>query len=149
MVTRVYGDTREIRGPVIQNETGRMVNDQQLTEWRRLPLPLESVTLAAGATATVSVAPQSVFKVVKINIPDPGAAGVFLTDIKVGQASQFIAGGDIDVRTLVPEAVSTYMDLDTGRVGNVFSLTFRNTTAGPVTLAPMAICEVLRPGNSV
>lgn len=145
----VYGEVREVRGPVIQNETGRLVDEQPETAWRRLPLPLPALTLATGAKGTVTVAPQSIFKVVKINIPSPGVAGVFLTDVKVGQASQFIAGGDIDVRCLIPEAVSTYMDFDTGKVGNVFAMTFENTSAGEVTLAPMAICEVLRPGNSV
>lgn len=142
----------DIAGPLPQIANPHTVgfDSNDPNAWRRLPLPMDVLSLAAGASDTSTVQPQDIFKVRKINIPtafDPATSlpveGIFITEIKVGQASQLINGGQMDIRNFIPDAVSTYLDFDTGAVGNLFSITVENTSAvGPVSVSPTAIALV-------
>ena len=141
----------DIAGPLPQIANSHSVgfDSRDPNAWRRLPLPMTVLDLAAGATGTSTVQPQDIFKVRKLNIPTPfdpattlPVEGVYIVEIKVGQASQLVNNGQMDVRNFIPDAVSTYLDFDTGSVGNTFSITVENTSAVAVKLAPTAIALV-------
>ncbi|MCW5950632.1 MAG: hypothetical protein KIT41_14265 [Pyrinomonadaceae bacterium] len=160
---RLGGTREELAGmPDIGNTHTLPYNENDPNTWRRLPLPLPKVTVPAGGVATAKVQPQFTFKVVKINIPTPfvtttygspvvaaavaPVAGLYVKNILVGQQPQLVASGLIDVRAFSPDAVSSYLDFDTGAVGNTFEIEFQNDTGSPIDVAPEVICLIAKRG---
>jgi hypothetical protein len=102
-----------------------------------LPLP-SSGSIAAGGTATVNAQPQRPFRVERLVVP-AGLAGLLITDIKVGQESQFVAPGEIDCSLFVADSVGIQLKGTTSGPGILVTVSLRNSTAGALTFLGCAI----------
>ena len=124
----------------IRGRRSVIVQDQPQNGSRRQVCPVPSVTVPAGDTAQVQVAPQRLFKTERISLSQTDAAGAavtgcIVTDVKVGQNSQFAASGNIPVDSFRPDAVSAFVDLDTADIGNLVTVTYSNPTAADIVVA--------------
>jgi hypothetical protein len=68
----------------------------------------------AGDTFQITTRPQLPFRGERVAVPSDLAGYFAITDIKVGNKSQFVAQGRIHSRTLSEQAVGVRMLLDTG-----------------------------------
>lgn len=144
---QVSGIPREIigQGPsglaeAIRARRSVMVQDQPQTGSRRQVCPVPSVSVPAGGTAQVQVAPQRLFKTERISLSQTDAAGAavtgcLVTDVRVGQNSQFAAAGNIPAESFRPDAVSAFVDLDTADIGNLVTITYQNPTAAAIVVS--------------
>lgn len=106
------------------------VRTRKQSRRRRWLIPIPTTTLAASASAEVTIQPQRLVKPKRIIIPSSIADDFDFTDIKVGQQSQFVAGGEVPAACLVETSVDAYVDFDTANIGNLISLEVTNTDAG-------------------
>lgn len=106
-----------------------MVRKQKRTRRRRLIVPIPVTNIAAGGTAEVTIQPQRLFKTRRMIFPSAVADNFRLTDIKVGQQSQFAAAGDVPAGCFSEVTVDGYVDFDTADIGNLISFDVTNVGA--------------------
>lgn len=109
-----------------------------------LPLPIVTngvaTSIGAGATVQIRLQPQVPFKPKRLSTP--GAAGLFIVDILVGNASQFVASGEIPVECFGPTATYVNLKGDTAVPGVDIIVTVRNPTAGALVFSGMILGPV-------
>lgn len=139
-----YGGDEMGAGPRIHREGAQYIYiDEKPTKARRQYVPLGRQSVGANSVVSFEVTPQEIFQVQKINIASSNSAGdLTVNDITVGKKSQILNNGEMDVLCFAPDAVSSYVDFDAGKVGNTFTVDIENHTATAVNLAPMAIALV-------
>lgn len=82
--------------------------------------------VALGANATVTIAPQRLFKPKLMSFPGSIAAFFEITGVFVGQDSQLAAGGTIPCECFTETAVNAPIDWDTANVGNIITINVTN-----------------------
>lgn len=103
---------------------------------RTFPMPFPSSgAIAAAGTATVTAQPQLAFRLERLVVPNLAAlVGMLATDLRVGQESQFVNPGEVDVSIFFPDSVGTALRGGTAKPGVNVSLSLLNSTAGALTL---------------
>ena len=125
--------------PMITSRRTVGVQEQAYTKWRRQILPIPATVVPAGGTATIQVQPQRLFKGKKLSLVATDGAGVTaigaqVTDVKIGQNSQFVSSGNVAVEVFAPDSVSSYVDLDDADIGNLVTVFYANPTAAAITV---------------
>jgi hypothetical protein len=92
-------------------------------------LPIPPTIVAAGATATIPVAPQVPIQVLKVFVPSTTGVNFGLVDARVGKDSQFIAAGEVPCEIFSEVSVDSNVRWDTCAVGQSIILTVRNRDA--------------------
>lgn len=105
------------------------VTDQPLRNRRRFPIGFVPTTVAAGTTANITSNPQNVFRGERLIIPSDIAFDFGLVDFKVGNESQFVAGGEVPAATFTEVAIDTDVYFKTAEVGNQLVASVRNKDA--------------------
>jgi len=109
-----------------------------------LPLPIVTnglpTAIAAGATVQIRLQPQVPFKPKRISTP--GAAGLLITDVLVGNASQYVAAGAIPVECFSPTATYVQLKGDTAVPGVDIIVVVNNPTGGSLTFSGMIVGPV-------
>lgn len=109
-----------------------------------LPLPIvtngAATSIGAGLTVQIRLQPQVPFKPKRLSTP--GAAGLFIADILVGNASQFVASGEIPVECFSPTATYVNLKGDTAVPGVDIIVVVRNPTAGALVFSGMILGPV-------
>lgn len=123
----------------IRARSAVIVEDRDPNTVRRQVCPVPATVVAAGGVATVTVQPQRLFATKRVSLSQndgAGAAvvGALVTDIRVGQSSQFVAAGNIPVDSFRPDAVNAFVDLDDADIGNLVTIAFSNPTAADITV---------------
>lgn len=119
-----------------QANAGLIVREQVPTKARRLILPMASTgTVAAGASVTITSRPQTIaFKPQRIIIPSTVAPDFIITDIKVGNKSQFVQSGEISAESFVPNNGDPLeMDFDTVQTSQDFVMQIQNISGAART----------------
>lgn len=100
---------------------------------RELVIGLGSTSITTLATATITARPQVPFRPKRF--VSPGAAGLLITDLKVGNRSQLVAAGSIPVEVFSQLAVDVGMQFDT--VGPAMDLVavVNNPTGGTLAFS--------------
>lgn len=104
-----------------------------------LPLGLGSTTLTANQSTTVTLTPQLPFKPYRLVTT---STGVRIDDIKVGNASQFVASGSIPAEVFAPDAVGTRLKGDTAVPGVDIILSITDTSGAGNTFEGVLIGDV-------
>lgn len=98
---------------------------------REWVLGFDSVTtVAAGATTNVTSRPQVTFRPDRLVIAGSIAASFLINDIKIGMASQLIAGVAVPAEVFGQAAVGVRLKLDTAQISQDVILNVTNTSAG-------------------
>lgn len=83
-------------------------------------------TVALGAVATITIAPQRLFKPKLLSIPGSIALYFAITGVFVGQDSQLAAAGAIPCECFSETAVNAPIDWDTANIGNTITINIQN-----------------------
>lgn len=111
-----------------QGQTVRMAGPDKA---REQVMGLDSVVaIAAGATANVTTRPQVTFRPDRLIVAATIAASFLINDIKIGRASQFIAGVAVPAEAFTQGAFGVRMKLDTAQISQDVTLNVTNTSGG-------------------
>lgn len=123
-----------------------MINQTQPTRDGQLVLPMSSSsTIAAATAATVTARPQiAAYRPERIVVANSIATSFTLSDIKVGNTSQFVQAGTIPAEAFIQGAFGVEMRMDTVQTAMDFVIQVNNVDA---TSAHSFLCVVF--GRSV
>lgn len=109
-----------------------LVRKKGYAKKRRQPLGFNSSgTVAAGASATIAVVAQTLFRGRKLVVPAAIMASFTIDDIKVGNVSQFAASGSQSAEAFGPTTTGEdNVQMDTCAPGLSIFMTVTNTSGG-------------------
>lgn len=111
------------------------VRQQALSKRRRFPLGFVPTSVAGGGatTATIPAAPQNLYRPERVTIPSDIAFDFGVQDLKVGNNSQLVSGGEVPGAIFTEVSVDNEVTFDTAEVGNQITILVRNTNAAALT----------------
>jgi len=116
----------------LANRNAGAVVKRNLERRRRYPLGFTVTSIGAGAAATVAAMPQSLFRSERLVLPSDIAFDLGVTDIKVGNTSQFAQNAEVPGAIFSEVAIDTSVGFDTAEVGNQISVAVRYKTLAAV-----------------
>lgn len=93
---------------------------------RRYPLGFVPTDIIAAATSLIPSTPQNLFRPERLVIPSDIAFDSGVTDVKVGNQSQFVETAEVPGSLFSEVAINTGVTFDTAEVGNQISVSVRN-----------------------
>jgi hypothetical protein len=99
---------------------------------RRYPLGVVPTTITSGDTETIPTTPQNLFRPERLVIPSDIAFDVGVTDVKVGNQSQFVETSEVPGSLFSEVAINTGVTFDTAEIGNQISVQIRNKSLSDV-----------------
>lgn len=84
--------------------------------------------VGAGSLANITAQPQVPFQPTKLIVPSSQAPNFLLVDLKIGNQSQFAAGGAVPALAFSETATNVLMKLDMASVAQTIQLTVQNTS---------------------
>lgn len=93
---------------------------------RRFPLGVVPTLIASGDTETIPTTPQNLFRPERLVIPSDIAFDIGVTDVKVGNQSQFVETSEVPGSLFSEVAINTGVTFDTAEIGNQISVQIRN-----------------------
>lgn len=125
-------------GPARSGSRPTSWNGKQLdpTKWRRLPAAMPSTSIAAGATADITIKPQRLFRPEFLIATESTASKLFIDGAFVQGENQFVTSGSIPVATFGPTVLlNNEMQLKTADIGAEVTLKVRNSDTAAVTFS--------------
>ena len=128
----IRGNTRAARQLVNREIAKREIADAALVRPRRsmitgtLPLGFEFLNIAANATASVTTRPQTLFKPMRLVVGQTIAPFFILTDLKVGNRSQFPSSSPIPCETFSQNGFGVGVGLETVQAALDLTLVVQN-----------------------
>lgn len=117
----------------------RPVQPKRLSD---LPLPINPEVVPAGGDRLFALQPQLPFKPYRLSIPSVISGGLFIEDVKVGNASQFVAAGAIPVECFDTDATNVSLKGDTAVPGVDIIITVSNPTGEDKFFTGMIVGDV-------
>lgn len=99
---------------------------------RRYPLGVVPTTITSGNVATIPTTPQNLFRPERLVIPSDIAFDIGVTDVKVGNQSQFVETSEVPGSLFSEVAINTGVTFDTAEIGNQISVALRNKSLADV-----------------
>jgi hypothetical protein len=127
---------QQLMGRVAQNMP--VVRKIQPTQWRKWTTGIGPLGVPASTSATVSLAPQLLFKVKKVYLTDSYATpgyGTALTAVSVGQNNQLPNNTSIPTWAFGPGLLENAVDWDTCQGAYTMTFVFQNLTASALTVS--------------
>jgi len=128
----------------IRQRGAKVVRQKRPNTDRRYPLGFVPTSVGAGATLNVPGAPQNLFRPERLVIPSDIAFDFGVTDIKVGNTSQFVQNVEVPAALFSEVAINTAVQFDTAEVGNQISISIRNKSAGAVEFTAGAVGTIAK-----
>lgn len=113
----------------IRNKNAVVVTDQPLHNRRRFPIGFVPTTVLATTTANITSNPQNVFRPERFVVPSDIAFDFGLVDLKVGNESQLVSGGEVPCAVFSEVSIDTNVSFKTAEVGNQLIASVRNKDA--------------------
>jgi hypothetical protein len=110
----------------IAAKRGAAVVDRGVSKRRKMPIGFAPTSIAAGSSGTIPGQPQNLFRTERLVIPSDIAFDLGVTDLKVGNQSQFAQSNEVPAVIFSEVAINTGVEFDTAEVGNQISLICRN-----------------------
>jgi len=120
------------------------VRHGSLSKRRRFPLGFQPTTVAAGATSSIPAAPQDMFRPERLVIPSDTAFDFGIQDVKVGNTSQLVSGGEVPAAMFTEVSIDTHVHFKTAEIGNQISVSVRNKTTGDIEFSAGVIGTVVQ-----
>lgn len=99
---------------------------------RRYPLGVVPTSISAGDTEVIPTTPQNLFRPERLVVPSDIAFDVGITDVKVGNQSQFVETSEVPGTLFSEVAINTGVTFDTAEIGNQISISVRNKSLSDV-----------------
>lgn len=116
---------------LVMRSAGAVVK-RGLDRRRRYPLGVVPTTITSGDTATIPTTPQNLFRPERLVIPSDIAFDIGVTDVKVGNQSQFVETSEVPGSLFSEVAINTGVTFDTAEIGNQISVALRNKSLADV-----------------
>jgi len=113
----------------IAAKRGAAVVDRGVSKRRRMPIGFAPTAIAAASSGTIPGQPQNLFRTERLVIPSDIAFDLGITDLKVGNQSQFAQSNEVPAVLFSEVAINTGVEFDTAEVGNQISIICRNKDA--------------------
>lgn len=120
----------------------KVLRTVQPTRLHDLPLPIERTLIPAGEHRVIQLQPQLPFKPYRLSIPSIISGQLLIDDVKVGNASQFVASGQIPVECFDTDATNIRLKGDTANPGVDIILIVSNMTTDDRWLVGMIVGDV-------
>lgn len=120
------------------------VRQRDLSTRRRFPLGFQPTTVSAGATSNIPAAPQDMFRPERLVIPSDIAFDFGVQDVKVGNTSQLVSGGEVPAALFTEVSIDTHVHFKTAEIGNQISVSVRNKTSGDIEFSAGIIGTVVQ-----
>lgn len=117
---------------------------RELDRRRRYPLGFTVTSVGAGASATIAALPQALFRSERLVLPSDIAFDLGVTDVKVGNTSQFAQNAEVPGAIFSEVAIDTRVGFDTAEVGNQISVAVRNKTLAAVEFTAALIGTIAK-----
>jgi hypothetical protein len=129
----------------VKAKKGMAVVENSPSRRRRMPLGFVPTTVVASGSATIPGAPQNIYRTERLMIPSDIAFDLGVTDMKVGNQSQFVQTTEVPAVLFSEVAINTGVEFDTAEVGNQISLAVRNKdTVNDVVFTAAAVGTVAK-----
>lgn len=128
--------------PVRRGPIRKVIRNVMPSRLHDLPLPVTPSLVPANGSMTIRLQPQLPFKPYRLSIPSSISAQLLITDVLVGNASQFVAAGEIPVECFDTDATMVRLKGDTAVPGVDILLMVANKTAEDRWLAGMIVGDV-------
>jgi hypothetical protein len=128
---------------MLRQAGGVAVKAQVRDKVRIQPAPWTPVAVLASGTTTISIQPQRLIQIRALVLPSSLGTLFNLTDLRVGQQTQFITSGSCLAQLFseVADGDRSKLKLDSADVGNIVALDFANLdTLNTQTLRGMLVC---------
>jgi hypothetical protein len=110
---------------------GNVVTQREPTRSKEIPLGFDSVsTIAAAATSDVTSRPQVTFRPDRLVIPSTIAASFLVTDLKIGNKSQFASSTSLPAEVFTQGAFGVRLKMDTAQISQDVTLRVTNLSGG-------------------
>ena len=121
--------------------TGTVIVDSVPTQTRQWPFPMPDVELGPnGDTGESTNTAQLMVRPARLTIVESTGPSV-LTNISVGQRSQFInRGGVVPIAAFANIATDSLVNFDTAQIGNTISLEYKNNGLASTIISSMLFC---------
>jgi hypothetical protein len=124
---------------------GAAVVDRGVSKRRKMPIGFAPTDITASSSATIPGAPQNLFRIERLIIGSDICYDVGVSDMKVGNQSQFAQSNEVPGVIFSEAAINTGVEFDTAEVGNQVSLLLRNKdTVNTLTFCGAAIGTVAK-----
>jgi hypothetical protein len=120
------------------------VKQRELSKRRRFPLGFQPTTVAPGATSSIPAAPQDMFRPERLVIPSDTAFDFGIQDVKVGNTSQLVSGGEVPAAMFTEVSIDTHVHFKTAEIGNQLSVSVRNKTAAAIEFSAGVVGTVVQ-----
>lgn len=128
---------------IAARNSGAVVH-RELDRRRRYPLGFTVTSVAAASAATIAAQPQALFRSERLVIPSDIAFDLGVSDVKVGNTSQFAQNAEVPAAIFSEVAIDTHVGFDTAEVGNQISVAVRNKTAAAVEFTAALIGTIAK-----
>jgi hypothetical protein len=120
--------------------TGTVLVDGVPTITRQWPFPMPDAAAGPGAPTSSANTAQLIVRPTRLTIAETTGPSV-LTDIAVGQRSQFInRGGVVPVAMFGPTATDSLVNFDTAQIGNSITLDYLNNGLASTIISSALLC---------
>lgn len=121
--------------------TGTVLVDGVPTQTRQWPFPMPDLELGPnGDTGESANTAQLIVRPARLTIVESTGPSV-LTDISVGQRSQFInRGGVVPIAAFANIATDSLVNFDTAQIGNSITLSYKNNGVASTIISSMLFC---------
>lgn len=113
---------------IAQRNAGAVI-DRGASKRRKMPIGFTPTTIVANGSGVIPGNPQNLYRTERIIVPSDIAFDLGITDLKVGNQSQFAQSSEVPAVIFSEVAVSTGVEFDTAEVGNQISIAVRNKDA--------------------
>ena len=120
------------------------VRQRELNKRRRFPLGFQPTTVNAGATSNIPAAPQDMFRPERLVIPSDTAFDFGVQDVKVGNTSQLVSGGEVPAALFTEVSIDTHVHFKTAEIGNQMSVSVRNKTGASIEFSAGVVGTVVQ-----
>jgi hypothetical protein len=120
------------------------IRQRDLNKRRRFPLGFQPTTVAGGSTSNIPAAPQDMFRPERLVIPSDIAFDFGVQDVKVGNTSQLVSGGEVPAALFTEVAIDTHVHFKTAEIGNQMSVSVRNKTGAPIEFSAGVVGTVVQ-----
>ena len=120
------------------------IRQRDLTKRRRFPLGFQPTTVLAGSTSNIPAAPQDMFRPERLVIPSDIAFDFGVQDVKVGNTSQLVSGGEVPAALFTEVAIDTHVHFKTAEIGNQMSVSVRNKTGASIEFSAGVVGTVVQ-----
>lgn len=143
-MSEIVGAASPSAARAIRARGQKLVMQKKPSTDRRYPLGFVPTTVSAGSTASIPGAPQNMFRAERLVVPSDIAFDFGITDIKVGNTSQFVQNVEVPAALFSEVAINTAVQFDTAEVGNQISVAVRNKSAGNIEFTAGAVGTIAK-----